>query len=510
MAVHRSFTVPLIDNPRLLFDYTMYSYDIIASSTYPYDTFEVAINNPSPNVWETGNPTSDGAGCLNNVWVSDPILPTTVSIDLTGYSGQDIDIFFVLHNKTDDKCNSWVYVDNIRLEPEMIISKTNDPPGPVHEGDIITYTIAYANTSLATHVLTITDVLPFNTTYVPDTIQPAGIGQFSQEDSTIVWQLGEVSPGGAGEVSFQVRVDLLPPSPEESAGVVSLVSSLPAYFLPQAVTCDTTRFWAHGVTPQLTETDPYEFEIQIPPGTTPAQMWLLMKGTNNGSPLVGGAPAKPEQTVHESFGATLWSAPITPTEIAGREVVTVTTNNARNLNAIFLFDEDDPPFGQEYLADFYNNTDNPYTKTYALEIPSVTSQTIDVILPLLDITDLNYDEPPDVDARVTTVTVEFNGQEETAVVNRPNMGNGLVMPQFSFEIGELDTETATKMLTVTIATKDSVYTLGPRVCRPVYIENTAWLCSDKAGCISDTVANIPDNFRLRGGIYLPIIMKSSP
>ncbi len=67
-----------------------------------------------------------------------------------------------------------------------------------------------------------------------------------------------------------------------------------------------------------------------------------------------------------------------------------------------------------------------------------------------------------------------------------------------------------KVPTVTVDTEDSVYTLGPRVCRPVYIENTAWLCSDQVGCVSDTVTNIPIGFMPPGRIYLPIILKSSP
>ena len=109
-----------------------------------------------------------------------------------------------------------------------------------------------------------------------------------------------------------------------------------------------------------------------------------------------------------------------------------------------------------------------------------------------------------------TVTVEFDGQRHTVVANDPNLGNGLLMTQFPFTIGPLsDTITSTKVLTVTVDTEDSVYTLGPRVCRPVYVENTAWLCSDQVGCISSTVTNVPDDFR-PPTIYLPIILKSYP
>ena len=91
------------------------------------------------------------------------------------------------------------------------------------------------------------------------------------------------------------------------------------------------------------------------------------------------------------------------------------------------------------------------------------------------------------------------------------MGNGLLMTQFQFETGPFtDTFTSTtKVLSLTVDTQDDIYTLGPRICRPVYIENTAWLCSQQAGCISATATNIPKDFRPPvKGIYLPIILKS--
>ena len=130
--------------------------------------------------------------------------------------------------------------------------------------------------------------------------------------------------------------------------------------------------------------------------------------------------------------------------------------------------------------------------------------------PFMDITYWTDSSPPEFDMRRTTVTVQFDGQSHTVVANDPNLGNGLLMTEFPFTIGPFDTITSTKVLTVTVDTEDSVYTLGPRVCRPVYIKNTAWLCSDQVGCISDTVWNIPPDFRPPGGIYLPIILKSSP
>jgi uncharacterized repeat protein (TIGR01451 family) len=395
------------------------------------------------------------------------------------------------------------------LAPIITLTKTSDPPGPVHEGDIITYTIAYANTSLTTQTMTLTDVLPFNVTLIPSTISPTA----ELNGSTLVWKLGNKLPGEAGQVSFQVQVPLLPSLSQPSISALSAPPPMqpPAYVLPVPVACDTTRFWANGVTAQPEPTSPYTLQVQIPPGAKPSEMWLLMKGINHIPPTVGGQPALQVVTSTKSFSASLWSASITPTGTTGDQV-TVITHNPRELNALFLFDKNDPPFEKRTLEDFFDtvSTGQPKVFTYTFDLPSVATQTIDMIMPFMDITYLTDNKPIQVDTRLTTATMEFADQPRTVVVNDPNLGNGLMMTQFLFDIGPLtDRVTTTEILTVTVDTQDSVYTLAPRVCRPVYIENTAWLCSDQAGCISATATNIPDNFR-PPSIYLPIILKSYP
>ena len=398
-----------------------------------------------------------------------------------------------------------VAVDDITITyfPPFFFTKSSDPPGEVHEGDVITYTISYANTgSIAQTGVVITDKIPSNTELVPGSISDDGVVR----DGIIRWDnIGNLAAGETGVVSFQVRVPLLPSLSQSIDMLSSMGAYPPAQVLPVPIACGTTRFWANGVTRQPPVPDPHTIQVQIPSGTSPSEMWLLMKETDNISPTVGGHPAQLVMTSTNSFGASLWTAPITPTMIASGEV-TVVTHNPRELNALFLFDANDPPFEQTALDDFYNTV---VTFTYSLDIPSVETQTIDVILPFMDITYWTDDLLPDT--RATTVTVEFDGQSDTVTVNVPNLGNGLVMTQFPFTIGPLsDTITSTKVLTVTVDTEDSVYTLGPRVCRPVYIKNTAWLCSDQVGCIPDTVTNIPDGFMPPGRIYLPIIQKSSP
>jgi uncharacterized repeat protein (TIGR01451 family) len=390
----------------------------------------------------------------------------------------------------------------VNIQKALTLEKTNHPPGPVHEGDLITYTIAYTNTGLTGQTMSLTDVLPFNVSLIPNTVSPPA----ELNGSTLVWNLGHTLPGQSGQVSFQVQVPLLPaPSPASSHTLAaSLPDQSPGLILPVPISCDTTRFWANGVTRQPPLPNPYTMQLQLPPGANPSQIWLLMKGLNNTPPTIAGLPAQRVTTSQNSFGASLWSANIPAEALADRQV-TVVSQNPRELGAVFLFDQADPPFDQNALDDFVETTK---TFTYSLDLPSVTTQTMAVLLPLMDITYLTDDLLPD--SRPTTVTVQFDGQSHTLTANDPNLGNGLLMTQFPFEIGPLDQTSLTKILTVTVATADSIYTLGSRICRPVYIENTAWLCSQQAGCISATARNLPGNYSPPHGVRLPIILKSYP
>ncbi len=234
-----------------------------------------------------------------------------------------------------------------------------------------------------------------------------------------------------------------------------------------------------------------------------------MKGTGNLSPTVEGQPAHLLVTSTIDFGASVWTRSITADMYEDDREVTVVTDNSRELNALFLFDDEDPPFDETTL---YPLNEDKKTFTYTLEIPTVETQTMDVIMPFMDITYWTDSQPPAYDSRLTTVAMKFDDQPtQTIVANEPNLGNGLLMTQFPFTIGAHpnNVPTMTKRLTVTVDTEDSIYTLGPRICRPVRIENTAWLCSDQAGCISSTVINAPARPKIYG-LHLPIILKSHP
>jgi uncharacterized repeat protein (TIGR01451 family) len=401
------------------------------------------------------------------------------------------------------------YVSNVFYNPPLNMVKSSDPSGPVHEGDVITYTISYANTGLIPQTnIVITDKIPSNTDLVTGTISSGGT---LMHNGVISWTRESLAVGETRAVSFQVQIPLLRHLEVESVSPLCTPTPTPpppSRVLPAAISCDTTRFWAHGITRQPSVSPPYTIEVQIPPNTSPSEMWLLMKGAGNTAPRVEGQPAHVLTSTHNAFGASVWTTTVTSAMIEAGEV-TVVTDNPRELNALFLFDAKDPPFDERDLRVF---AEAPTTFTYTLEIPSVEASTMDVLLPFMDITYWTDSSPPEFDGRMITVTAELEGEpSQTILANQPNMGNGLLMTQFPINLRPFtDTITKTKVLTITVDSEDdAVYTLGPRVCRPVYVENTAWLCSDRAGCISATTRNIPENFAPLS-IYLPIILKSYP
>lgn len=521
--------VPTHGTPEFSFNYRLYSYDeIVAGREDEFDKFDVYIDDLSDprqpfRILRTGSdngwPPSGSSYPCNRLDATDWMTATWKLSSVQNFDnpnqvydlrGKTIEVIFKVFSQevvgTSGWYNTWVFIDNLKLQPEISLTKSANPPGPLHEGDLITYTIAYANTGLTTQTITITDQIPFNVTLEPGTITPPGYSQGSQ----FIWPIGPTAPGQSGQVSFAVRVPLLP-----SLSQLSTSSNppplpppgSPAYVLPVPVSCDTTRFWANGVTVQPPPAGVYTLHVQIPPGANPSEMWLMMKGINHPPPMVEEQPAQQVMTSTGSFSASLWSAPLTSPMTADNQA-TIITQNPRELNAIFLFDQNDPPFDKTTLEDFYQTTK---TFTYTFDIPSVMTRTMAVIMPVLDITYLTDSTPPQVDTRLTTITMEFGDQHHSVVVNNPNMGNGLLMTQFPFDIGRIPGAShSIKTLTITVDTEDSVYTLGPRVCRPVYIENTAWLCSDRAGCISATATNPPENFIPPNTVYLPIILKPNP
>lgn len=73
----------------------------------------------------------------------------------------------------------------------------------VEAGDILTYTITYANNTSDTATVTVTDAIPTNTTYVDGSASAGGVF----EGGTITWTIEGVAAGATGTVTFQVTVN---------------------------------------------------------------------------------------------------------------------------------------------------------------------------------------------------------------------------------------------------------------------------------------------------------------
>jgi uncharacterized repeat protein (TIGR01451 family) len=111
-GIAQAVVVSDIPNPKLQFDYCMYSYDIMEGprSHKIFDIFAVTINDPITYTWRTGNPGPN----LKNPWASSPShIPIHQAIDLSIYRGKTVSIYFLVWNQVTPIWNTWVYIDNI-------------------------------------------------------------------------------------------------------------------------------------------------------------------------------------------------------------------------------------------------------------------------------------------------------------------------------------------------------------------------------------------------------------
>ena len=92
-------------------------------------------------------------------------------------------------------------VIRVHAEPILSLTKTNLPTGEVKPGDVIKYTMCFANTGNgnATGVV-LTDVIPTNTTYVAGSATGGGV-VYNEATKTLTWNVGlardRVSPSAS-------------------------------------------------------------------------------------------------------------------------------------------------------------------------------------------------------------------------------------------------------------------------------------------------------------------------
>lgn len=240
----------------------------------------------------------------------------------------------------------------------------------------------------------------------------------------------------------------------------------------------------------------YTVHVEIPPGKRPTEAWILMREQPGVFPAPGvdGLPAQRVSGTPPA-GASVWSAAITPAMIE-RGSMAISTNYPQQLNAVLLF-AGDPPFERRAMTETIALS---YTQVFTFDVPSATEGELNVLYPVLDVLD---------HGQMTTVTVDFDGDSVTRRFNQPNMNPGLTVIPYPFDLRKLDSAVEELPVAISLETEDPyVWSLGPRVCRPVYVKNTAWLCSDQAGCINTSDEITPPGFAPPAA-YFPIILKGA-
>jgi uncharacterized repeat protein (TIGR01451 family) len=91
------------------------------------------------------------------------------------------------------------------LKTDVGISKTVDPPGAVHPGDRITYTLTYSNAGPATaHHVVITDLLP--SVLTSPTVSASGAEITSRPDTRFVWDVADLAAGDGGTITVTAAI----------------------------------------------------------------------------------------------------------------------------------------------------------------------------------------------------------------------------------------------------------------------------------------------------------------
>ena len=112
-------------------------------------------------------------------------------------------------------------VIRVHAEPILSLDKTNQPDGEVKPGDVIKYQMCYANTGNgnATGVV-LTDVIPFNTTYVAGSATGGGV-IYNEATKTLTWDVGVLGLDPAKCVTFEVTVNMTIEGLTGQAGVMT-------------------------------------------------------------------------------------------------------------------------------------------------------------------------------------------------------------------------------------------------------------------------------------------------
>lgn len=100
-------------------------------------------------------------------------------------------------NKTETTSKPEVFVPGKKVEDAN--------KGDIQVGDVLTYTVSYANPGKDFATVTITDKLPKGLTYVDGSA--SGGGSFDRAENKLTWKINDVKAGATGTVTFEARVN---------------------------------------------------------------------------------------------------------------------------------------------------------------------------------------------------------------------------------------------------------------------------------------------------------------
>lgn len=115
-----------------------------------------------------------------------------------------------LNNKVENQANIQIGDNNAETtsKPEVFVpgkTSADDNKGDIQVGDVLTYTVSYANLGKDPATVTITDVLPSGLTYVDKSASDGGI--YNNRANTLTWTIEGVKPGTTGVVTFRATVN---------------------------------------------------------------------------------------------------------------------------------------------------------------------------------------------------------------------------------------------------------------------------------------------------------------
>ena len=115
-----------------------------------------------------------------------------------------------LNNKVENQANIQIGENKTEMtsKPEVFVpgKKVEDASkGDIQVGDVLTYTVSYANPGKDFATVTITDKLPKGLTYVDGSA--SGGGSFDKAENKLTWKINDVKAGATGTVTFEARVN---------------------------------------------------------------------------------------------------------------------------------------------------------------------------------------------------------------------------------------------------------------------------------------------------------------